>query len=178
MTFTRFRGYRAVAIFFASLFTVLVPAAASGKTTDIAIAAVIPDLIEKASFYDGKRIAVEGEVIGEKLARPDGVWITILENGTALGVFVSADDASRVTMFGSYGHSGDRVSVKGVFHRACLDHGGDLDLHADTIVKLAEGKAATHAVVPVRAFWAIALCLSGATLFVLWRFRERRRKID
>ena len=177
MSTPRFRYGIAISIMFISLSAILSPAAAQEKVPGAYGRAAIPDLVEKASAYDGARIEVVGEVVGDKLARPDGVWLTVLAEGTALGVFVSAGDASGIAALGSYAYSGDKVRVQGVFHRACPDHGGDLDLHAETVTKLADGRATPHAFAPGRAFWAVALCLSGTTLAALWRLRERRRKI-
>ena len=138
--------------------------------------ASIPDLVEKASMYDGKRVEVVGEVIGDKMARSDGVWMAVLSDGTALGVLFSQIDASGVAALGSYARIGDRVRIQGVFHRACPEHGGDLDLHAEHVAKLADGHAKPRAIAPVRVFWGFALCMSGTTLAALWRLRERRRK--
>lgn len=166
-----------ISIMFISLSAIASPAAASEKASSPYGAAAIPDLVEKAAAYDGARIEVVGEVVGDKLARPNGVWLAVLDDGTAIGVFVSAGDASGIAALGSYASSGDRVRVQGVFHRACPDHGGDLDLHAEAVTKLSDGKATPHALMPARAFWAVALCLSGTTLAALWRLRERRRKI-
>jgi hypothetical protein len=149
---------------------------ASDSLSGACVSVAIPDLIDNASAYDGKRIEIVGEAIGDKLARSNGVWVAVLADGTALGVFISASDASSIAMVGSYAHTGDRLLIRGTFHRACPEHGGDLDLHADAVVKLAEGRATPHSIMPGRAFWAVALCLSGAALSALWRLNERRRK--
>lgn len=159
-----------------AVLAILSPIAASGAEPAAYSRVAVPDLIEKASAYDGKRIEVVGEAIGDKLARPDGVWLTVLADGTALGVFITAGDAASIAALGSYAASGDRVRLQGVFHRACPEHGGDLDLHADRVAKLADGRLTPHAIIPAKVFWAAALCLSGAALAALWRLRERRRK--
>lgn len=169
------RGVIIVLIFISLLADISPIAAAEGVAVSYGKAS-IPDLIEKASMYDGKRIEVEGEVIGDKLARSDGVWVAVLADGTALGVLLSPNDASSIAALGSYARIGDRVRIQGIFHRACPDHGGDLDVHADHVAKLADGHATPHAIVPARAFWGLALCLSGTALAASWRLRERRRK--
>lgn len=169
------RGVIIIGIFI-SLLAELSPIAAAEGVAGAYGKASIPDLIEKASMYEGKQIEIEGEVIGDKLARSDGVWVAVLEDGTALGVLLSPNDASNIAALGSYARIGDRVRIQGIFHRACPDHGGDLDMHAEHVAKLADGHATPHAIVPARAFWGFALCLSGTTLAALWRLRERRRK--
>lgn len=159
-----------------SLLAAICPAAASEGAAGAYGHASIPDLIEKASTFEGKRIEVDGEVIGDKLRRADGVWVTLLADGAAIGVFLSTGDALNIATLGSYARVGDLIRVQGVFHRACAQHGGDLDLHAEKVTKLAGGRTTPHAVAPGRIFWSVALCLSGATLAALWRLRERRRR--
>jgi len=159
-----------------SLLAELSPIAAAESVAGAYGKASIPDLIEKASMYEGKRIEIEGEVIGDKMARSDGVWVAVLADGAAIGVLLSPNDASSIALLGSYARIGDRVRIQGIFHRACPDHGGDLDVHAEHVSKLAEGHATPHAIVPARVSWGFALCLSGTTLAALWRLRERRRK--
>jgi len=165
-----------IMVIFISLLADLCPIAASEGVYGAYDKASIPDLIEKASMYEGRRIEIEGEVIGDKMARSDGVWVEVLADGAAIGVLLSPNDASGIAALGSYARIGDRVRIQGVFHRACPDHGGDLDVHAEHVAKLAEGHATPHAIVPARVSWGIALCLSGTTLAALWRLRERRRK--
>lgn len=94
-----------------AVLAILSPIAASGAEPAAYSRVAVPDLIEKASAYDGKRIEVVGEAIGDKLTRPDGVWLTVLADGTALGVFVTAGDAASIAALGSYAASGDRVRL-------------------------------------------------------------------
>jgi len=48
--------------------------------------------------------------------------------------------AKEINFAGNYKTRGDRVEVTGEFHRACLEHGGDLDIHAKTLRKLGNGR--------------------------------------
>ncbi|MDI6605534.1 MAG: hypothetical protein QME65_00070, partial [Candidatus Omnitrophota bacterium] len=59
----------------------------------------------------------------------------------AIGVWLEASllkDAPLTA--GNYRSSGDIIEVSGVFHRACPEHGGDLDIHALQVQKIAAGR--------------------------------------
>ncbi|MHB8896748.1 MAG: hypothetical protein ACYC99_16460 [Candidatus Geothermincolia bacterium] len=63
-----------------------------------------------------------------------------------------------------YKYKGSTVRVVGVFHRACEQHGGDTDIHADAVEVLRKGRPFS------RAFkWTelmAVIILSGAILML------------
>ena len=48
----------------------------------------LPELLSSPDLFSNQTIEVEGEVIGEPLIEPDGVWVNILNEGVNLGIFV------------------------------------------------------------------------------------------
>ncbi|HWR10492.1 MAG TPA: hypothetical protein VN445_01595 [Rectinemataceae bacterium] len=173
-------AFRGAIIVFLSFAMAIVPAVAETGTSFLATVPALraPDLVEKASVYDGVEVKVEGEIIGEVMARGDHSWINILDNGTALGVWLEKNLLPEIAYIGSYEAIGDKVRVTGAMHRACPEHGGDLDIHADTIELIGRGSAISHTLDLRRLGAAAALCVSGAFLAVLWRKRESRKKIS
>jgi len=163
-----------------ALVMAIVPTAAeSGTGTLVAVPAIrLSDIIEKASEYDGMKVAIEGEVIGDVMARGDHSWINILDSGTAVGVWAEKDRLPEIAYLGNYGAVGDRVYITGIMHRACPEHGGDLDIHAETIELVKNGMPISHPLDLTRLGAAIAFSLSGILLAILWRKRERREKIS
>ncbi len=131
-------------------------------------------LIEEPSVWDGRVVTITGEAIGESMARGDEVWLHLnddayaessVADGAALqgynsgiAVVVDTDDAAAVTVFGDYRHQGDLIQVTGTFNAACAEHGGDMDLHADGVTVLDQGRVLQHA--PDTAS-VIVLALSG-----------------
>ena len=65
---------------------------------------------------------------------------------------------------GTYRQSGDRVLITGIFHRACPDHGGDVDIHATDLHLVAKGLATSHDIRPVMAAAAMLILLPIAVL--------------
>lgn len=98
------------------------------------------ELINNARQYDGKTVVYEGEVIGEVLLRGEHAWMNINDGLNAIGVWVKRDMARDITHSGSYRAKGDWVSVAGIFHRACPEHGGDLDIHATELRRIGAGR--------------------------------------
>jgi hypothetical protein len=91
------------------------------------------DLINNARQYDGKVVVYAGEIIGDIMKRGDYAWINVLEGGSAIGVWVERSLLKEISFSGSYKSIGDGVEITGVFHRACPEHGGDLDIHAQSL---------------------------------------------
>jgi hypothetical protein len=98
------------------------------------------ELINNAKQYDGKQVVYEGEVIGDIMARGDYAWINVNDGVNAIGIWIEKAQAKDILYSGSYKSKGDRVEVVGVFQRACLQHGGDLDIHAQSLRKISPGR--------------------------------------
>ncbi len=135
-------------------------------------AAQAGDLVERATFYDGKEVLFEGEAIGDRMARADHAWINILGEGYAIGVWMSAGDSASIDRFGSYASEGDRVAIRGVFHRACPEHGGDMDIHADSVAVVARGKPLARAIPAARLILAPVSLICAVFLYMMWKKRE------
>lgn len=98
------------------------------------------ELINNADLYDGKTVTYAGEVIGDIMVRGDYAWINVKDGKTAIGVWVSSALVKDILYTGSYKSIGDGVEINGVFRRACPEHGGDLDIHAQAIRKTGTGR--------------------------------------
>jgi len=99
-----------------------------------------PELINNAKQYDGKTVVYEGEVIGDIMVRGEYAWINVNDGKTAIGIWIDKDLTKNILYAGSYKSKGDWVEITGVFHRACVEHGGDLDIHAQAIRKIGLGR--------------------------------------
>jgi len=163
------RGIVAVIIL---LFLCALPAAAFGEVVSS------NDLIERAQQYDGRQIVFMGEVIGDILNAGDHVWLNVSDDANAVGVWVDADLAREVQVPGRYSQRGDTVQVTGTFHRACPDHGGDFDIHAESIKLIERGVPVSHPVMPWKAAAAPALtaAAAGCMAFVLMRADRRANR--
>ena len=171
--------YRRAIIVFLTLAIAALPAAAAEQAAFKAAAQSlhVPDLVEKASAYNGAGVTVVGEIIGDVMARGDHVWLNLLDSGTAVGIWVEKSLLPEITFVGNYGVLGDRVSVTGIMHRACPEHGGDLDIHAESIALVRRGEIISHPVDTSRIIAAVALSVSGILLASLWRKSEGQKKI-
>jgi len=97
------------------------------------------DLLNNAKQYDGTTVSYKGEVIGELMARDDYVWLHVNDGSIAIGIWAPKNMVKDILYSGDYHNKGDIVEVSGTFHRSCLEHGGDLDIHACVIKKVARG---------------------------------------
>jgi hypothetical protein len=104
----------------------------------------INDLVEKAKEYDGQIVTLQAEAIGEVLERGDHAWININDTSNAIGVYVPLAEAQKISFFGDYANTGDTLVITGVMHNACKEHGGELDVHAETITVLKRGSVTSR----------------------------------
>jgi len=52
------------------------------------------------------------------------------DGDNAVGIWCRSSSLSSVRFIGDYRNRGDILEVEGVFHRACPEHKGELDIHA------------------------------------------------
>ena len=123
------------------------------------------ELIKNAKEYDGKLIAYSGEVIGDVMLRGEFAWVNKNDGQNALGAWMSVALAKEIKFTGNYKSRGDSLEIVGVFHRACLEHGGDLDIHAQSLRKIGNGRIVKEKLNFNKA--SLSLILLGA-LFLIW----------
>lgn len=131
------------------------------------------DLIRNAYEYDGREVIYQGEVIGEIMRRGEHAWVNISDGQNALGVWIGGDLLEDISFVGRYKTKGDIVEIKGIFNRACPEHGGDLDIHSKEVKKIQAGK-----LVPEKFAGAkqkLIFYLSGI-LAVIWILRRLKTR--
>jgi len=137
------------------------------------------ELIDHAKDYDGQSIIYEGEVVGDILYRGEYAWLAVFDGNNTIGCYVTKAQADQVSFVGGYGKKGDTIRVQGVFHRACAEHGGDLDIHADSIKVLSVGARVQTPLSRPVTILAIALPLPAAAMLLLvWRRRAASRPVE
>lgn len=124
----------------------------------------INQLIENAKVMDGKTVVVQGEAIGEALERGNNAWVNINDGTNAIGIWLKLEEANKIKVFGDYLNIGDKVKVTGVFNRACVEHGGDMDIHAISIEVVENGYPVKEKVPSQKI--AIGIILVVVTLMV------------
>lgn len=142
-------------------------------------------LVEEPKKYDGTEVTFTGEAIGEAMVRGDYAWLHLnddayylknVEEGAGLGgyntgmpVWLPAAEAHKATVFGNYKHEGDVVTVKGTFHAACAEHGGDMDIHATSLAVEIPGRLAADPVKPWKLVLAAGLAFLAAGFWLAGR---------
>ncbi len=139
-------------------------------------------------YYDGARVVVTGEVVGDRLNAEAGSnhsWITLysLRKGTAevynpssIQVYVSNSLAETIDTYGRYNVRGTRVQVSGTFNLACVDHEGLSDIHADSLQVVQKGSKVSSSF-DLLSFLpgVIAVALGLLLMLVYRRMMERTR---
>lgn len=101
------------------------------------------DLIENSKKIDSSNITLKGEAIGEGMNRGKYSWVNISDGSTAMGIWIESTLANNIKNYGKYGYKGDLVKINGTFNRACSEHGGDMDIHANSVEIIKAGGSIT-----------------------------------
>jgi hypothetical protein len=131
------------------------------------------DLINNAKEYDAKIVVYAGEVIGDIMQRGDFAWINVNDGQNALGIWANNSLVKDIVYTGSYKSTGDTVEVTGVFHRACPEHGGDLDIHAQAIRKTTPGRSVQRKLNPGKRNLVIVLLGVLSLIWILSLFKRK-----
>ncbi len=130
------------------------------------------DLVENSYKWDGKTVSFKGEVLQDLMARADGTWMNLSDgNNVAMGVFVPGSVAMPViTHTEDYRTVGDVVLITGVFHRTCVQHEGETDIHATSVAVVIRGTARANPIHQGRIVWLLVLvCLLGVVMRFYYR---------
>lgn len=132
----------------------------------------INQLIADSHDFDQSVIMIEAEVILEVLERNENAWINVNDGTNAIGVYLPLSMTADIEVFGDYEHQGDIVRIVGVFSRNCVEHGGEIDIHATSLEVIKQGVKKDHKV-PV---WKGLFALIGASISITALFLYRKRK--
>lgn len=157
------------------LFAILLPGSVQAESiqaeTISAAATRVGDgatLIEQARTLNGQEITYQGEVVGDVMPRQDHYWINVLSNGTAIGIWITAEQRSIISLTGQYGVRGDEVKIAGLFNRACSEHGGDLDIHARSLEVVSHGAIQPQELDLTRLIMAAGLLILAVSCLILF----------
>jgi hypothetical protein len=131
------------------------------------------ELIANAKEYDGKVIAYEGEVVGDVMRRGNYAWVNILDGQNAIGAWMPLSLVKEISFGGGYMVRGDGIEVTGIFHNSCLEHGGDLDIHAQAVRKIVSGRKAQERINQGKKNLAVIFLI---ILCIVWILTLLKRK--
>jgi len=131
------------------------------------------ELVENSYKWDGKTVSFKGEVLQDLMVRKDGTWMNLSDgNNTAMGVFVPKDVAMPViSHVEDYRTVGDVVLITGVFHRVCVQHEGETDIHAVSVTVLTLGSTKANPIHLDRVVWFAVL--AGLLGLVMWLYYRK-----
>jgi len=123
------------------------------------------ELIENAKKYDRRIVVFEGEVIREAMFRGRYGWVNVSDGSNAIGIWTLKKNLLKIKKYGCYQNSGDIVRVIGVFQQSCPEHGGDLDIHAQSLEILKSGHKNVHKIETDKIYW-VFLSLALALIII------------
>lgn len=132
------------------------------------------ELINNAKDYNGNTVVYKGEVIGDIMLRGEYAWINVNDEKNAIGIWIKKELIKDIIYTGSYRAKGDLVEITGKFNRSCVEHGGDLDIHAQSINKISSGSKIYQAINTRAINFALALGCIILLVFLLRMWQSRK----
>lgn len=129
------------------------------------------ELINGANAIDGNIVTYKGEIVAAVMNRGENSWVNLNDGYNAIGIWCETGSLNDVKTLGDYKNEGDILEVTGVFHRACPVHGGELDIHADSVRIEARGFPVEEHVSMRRVNAAIAFFILA--LLAIFMMRKR-----
>jgi hypothetical protein len=129
------------------------------------------ELIAGANAIDGSVVTYKGEIVAAVMNRGEHSWVNLNDGYNAIGIWCKTGSLNDVKTPGNYKNEGDILEVTGIFHRACPEHGGELDIHADSVRIDARGFPIEEHVSMRRINIAIAFFI--LTLLAVFMLRKR-----
>jgi hypothetical protein len=131
------------------------------------------ELVENSYKWDGQTVSFKGEVLQDLMVREDGTWMNLSDdNNTAMGVFVPKGVAMpAISHTEDYRTVGDVVLITGVFHRTCVQHEGETDIHALSVTVLTPGSTKANPIHLDRVVWLVVL--AGLLGLVMWFYYRK-----
>lgn len=169
---------------------VLVPAAApavaqtdpeSPPTIDVG------DLVAEPDVWDGERIALEGELVGDYSNRDTGTWVQLNDDSyarqplgeggrpvganTSVGALIPRDLFMEVEGSpGRYGRQGPLVRLEGTFRHDDPRFSGETFLEVEAVSTMSPAR--DYATGGIDAWFFVGIALMGAAGSVAWRARR------
>ena len=134
-------------------------------------------LIENGKNLDGTIVTVDGEAIGDIMQRGNASWLNVSDGSNAIGVWDETGILNTVTVLGNYHEKGDLVKVQGEFHRACSEHGGDMDIHLKNLCILEKGYSLSQPLDSLRLRFLGLLSLVTLLIFGIYHKFKRVRTL-
>lgn len=137
-------------------FALMIPAYAEESHTQ-----TLSELVENAKASDGDTVTMTVEMIGDVMSRGDHAWVNGLDSTGAIGLWMPDKMASEINVLGSGKYTGDVFAITGIFHRACAEHGGDMDIHVISMKLMVSGHPSDQGVSRTKLLYAVLLSLVG-----------------
>lgn len=124
----------------------------------------VAELIENGKMLDGSEVSMTVEMIGDLMSRGAYSWVNGLDSTGAMGLWIPFEQASEIKVLGNGKYKGDTVRIRGVFHRACQEHGGDMDIHVSALTIVEHGHMVINEIPEAKI---ISFVLLTASCFVV-----------
>ena len=128
------------------------------------------NLLKNAEKFDMKVVRYQGEMVGDVMRRGNYAWVNLSDGSGVISVWCKLELTDAVKFKGDHHTRGDTLLVEGKFHRFCLEHGGDTDLHAVDVQVVKPGEVIHHPFKQKELTAGLMLIAIGIILAFIYKF--------
>ncbi len=137
----------------------------------------VAELITFPSLYNEKEILFHGEAIGQIMRRGDYCWVNVMDaDGNSLGCWMPVHFSEDISFLGRYRIHGDTLLLKGIFHAARGEHGGETELEVNDLILLERGKIYPAEKVNITFVYVIFILVLGVLIFMVYQHYFEKKK--
>lgn len=127
---------------------------------------------------DNSSVRFEGEAVGEAVSAGPGLkWVSVNDDsGQGIAVLMTDEQLQAVESYGNYQQTGSVIEVTGIYHVACVEHQGELDVHANSVVLVEAGEKTEHAVGEGKIVAAVVMVIFGLSFMACYFLLNRASK--
>lgn len=145
------------------------------RSIENAFQTTLAELLDARRALDGKMVVFQGEAIGDIInAGHNRKWVLLDDNGAALSVLLTTDQAKMITNLGRYGVKGTTLKVTGVYHIADAEEAGELDVRAYKVEVVSPGERFEKPVHLWKLALGLGLCAISAGLGLFYNYLRKR----
>lgn len=141
----------------------------------VVIATRIGVLVSTNRALNNSEVSFTGETVGSVVFADDThEWANMLgASNSVISVYLTDEQAALIQYAGDYHNTGTMLKIVGIYHIACPEHQGELDVHATSAEVVDSGGPVTHLVEPGKLVFAFIACVAAALLLAAYLWARR-----
>ncbi len=137
----------------------------------------VRELFDNADRYEGQKVTIIGEVIGDIMRDGKTSWVNINDGDFLIGAVILDESLlGKIKKIGRYRVHGDTVRISGFYQTHCREHLGERDIHVEALDVVTGGYELEDSIDLYEVI--VSILLAVATLIFVFHTHGRNVRKD